>query len=149
MVIGDRLRALREEKKLSQGDIEKRTELLRSYISRVENNHTNRDLTPEDEARCINSCPRFAVFMIDQRYSATYFWSGPGGAMTANNAVVRSFALILFVISFFHQKEAACIQCRIRFYCSMGLTPLSNWRHRTTWKLSAFPRETAIGLSQW
>jgi transcriptional regulator with XRE-family HTH domain len=40
MVIGDRLRALREEKKFSQGDIEKRTGLLRCYISRVENGHT-------------------------------------------------------------------------------------------------------------
>ena len=40
MVIGDRLRALREEKSLSQGDIEKRTGLLRCYISRVENGHT-------------------------------------------------------------------------------------------------------------
>lgn len=40
MVIGDRLRALRESKKLSQGDIEKRTGLLRCYISRVENGHT-------------------------------------------------------------------------------------------------------------
>src|SRR6476660_8957337 len=40
MIIGDRLRALREEKKLSKGDIEKRTGLLRCYISRVENGHT-------------------------------------------------------------------------------------------------------------
>ncbi|HLE37246.1 MAG TPA: helix-turn-helix transcriptional regulator [Candidatus Acidoferrales bacterium] len=40
MIIGDRLRNLREEKKLSQGDIEKRTGLLRCYISRVENGHT-------------------------------------------------------------------------------------------------------------
>jgi transcriptional regulator with XRE-family HTH domain len=40
MVIGDRLRYVREEKKLSQGDIEKRTGLLRCYISRVENGHT-------------------------------------------------------------------------------------------------------------
>jgi transcriptional regulator with XRE-family HTH domain len=40
MIIGDRLRALREEKKLSQGDIEKRTGLLRCYISRVECGHT-------------------------------------------------------------------------------------------------------------
>jgi transcriptional regulator with XRE-family HTH domain len=40
MLIGDRLRSLREEKKLSQGEIEKRTGLLRSYISRVENGHT-------------------------------------------------------------------------------------------------------------
>src|SRR6266566_945634 len=40
MIIGDRLRALRETKNLSQGDIEKRTGLLRCYISRVENGHT-------------------------------------------------------------------------------------------------------------
>ena len=40
MNISDRLRELREEKKLSQGDIEKRTGLLRCYISRVENGHT-------------------------------------------------------------------------------------------------------------
>ncbi len=40
MVIGDRLRDLREEKQLSQGDIEQRTGLLRCYISRVENGHT-------------------------------------------------------------------------------------------------------------
>ena len=40
MIIGDRLRALREEKKFSQGEIEKRTGLLRCYVSRVENGHT-------------------------------------------------------------------------------------------------------------
>jgi transcriptional regulator with XRE-family HTH domain len=40
MVIADRLKASRESKGLSQGDIEKRTSLLRCYISRVENGHT-------------------------------------------------------------------------------------------------------------
>ncbi len=40
MIIGERIRLLRETKKLSQGDIEKRTGLLRCYISRVENGHT-------------------------------------------------------------------------------------------------------------
>ena len=40
MVIGTRLRKLREDKSLSQGDIEERTGLLRCYISRVENGHT-------------------------------------------------------------------------------------------------------------
>jgi len=34
------LRAIREAKKLSQGDIEERSGLKRSYISRVENGHT-------------------------------------------------------------------------------------------------------------
>ncbi len=40
MVIGTRLRKLREDRDFSQGDIEKRTGLLRCYISRVENGHT-------------------------------------------------------------------------------------------------------------
>jgi transcriptional regulator with XRE-family HTH domain len=40
MVVGDRLRQLRQQKNLSQGDIEKRTGLLRCYVSRVEKGHT-------------------------------------------------------------------------------------------------------------
>lgn len=40
MIIGERLRSVREQKKLSQGDVEKRSGLLRCYISRVENGHT-------------------------------------------------------------------------------------------------------------
>ncbi len=40
MIVGERLKAIREMKNLSQGDIEKRTGLLRCYISRVENGHT-------------------------------------------------------------------------------------------------------------
>ncbi len=40
MIIGERLRALRQEKNFSQGEIEERTGLLRCYISRVENGHT-------------------------------------------------------------------------------------------------------------
>ncbi len=40
MDIGERLRELREARGFSQGDIEKRTGLLRCYVSRVENGHT-------------------------------------------------------------------------------------------------------------
>src|ERR1700742_912247 len=40
MIVADRLRTLREVKKLSQGDIQERTGLLRCYVSRVENGHT-------------------------------------------------------------------------------------------------------------
>ena len=40
MLIGQRIRELRESKNLSQGDIEKLTGLLRCYTSRVENGHT-------------------------------------------------------------------------------------------------------------
>ena len=40
MLIGQRIKDLRESKNFSQGDIEKRTGLLRCYTSRVENGHT-------------------------------------------------------------------------------------------------------------
>ena len=40
MDIGRRLRQIRESKSLSQGAIEKRTGLLRCYVSRVECGHT-------------------------------------------------------------------------------------------------------------
>lgn len=44
MDIGKRLAELRGARELSQGDIEKRTGLLRCYISRVENGHTTPSL---------------------------------------------------------------------------------------------------------
>ena len=40
MIIGERLRELRQKKGFLQGEVEKRTGLLRCYISRVENGHT-------------------------------------------------------------------------------------------------------------
>jgi transcriptional regulator with XRE-family HTH domain len=62
MVIGDRLREMREGKKLSQGDIEKRTGLLRCYISRVENGHTVPAIeTLEKLARALE-CPLYHLF---------------------------------------------------------------------------------------
>jgi len=62
MVIGDRLRSIREEKKLSQGDIEKRAGLLRCYISRVENGHTVPSVeTLEKMARALE-VPMYRLF---------------------------------------------------------------------------------------
>jgi len=39
-MIGERLKVLRKERKMSQGDIQERTGLQRCYVSRVENGHT-------------------------------------------------------------------------------------------------------------
>ena len=39
-MLGERLRMIRKEKNLSQAEMESRTGLLRSYVSRIENGHT-------------------------------------------------------------------------------------------------------------
>jgi transcriptional regulator with XRE-family HTH domain len=62
MVIGDRLKELRELKNFSQGDIEKRTGLLRCYVSRVENGHTVPSVdTLEKMARALE-VPMYRLF---------------------------------------------------------------------------------------
>jgi transcriptional regulator with XRE-family HTH domain len=62
MIIGDRLRDLREQKRLSQGQIEKRTGLLRCYISRVENGYTVPTIeTLEKWARALE-VPLYQIF---------------------------------------------------------------------------------------
>jgi transcriptional regulator with XRE-family HTH domain len=62
MLIGDRLKALRESKNLSQGEMEQRSGLLRCYISRVENGHTVPAIeTLEKMARALG-VPMYAIF---------------------------------------------------------------------------------------
>jgi transcriptional regulator with XRE-family HTH domain len=62
LVIAERLKALREQKNMSQGDIEKRTALRRCYISRVENGHTVPAIeTLEKMARALE-VPIYALF---------------------------------------------------------------------------------------
>ncbi|MGH7870416.1 MAG: helix-turn-helix domain-containing protein [Candidatus Dormibacteraceae bacterium] len=76
MIIGRRLYQLRQEKKLSQGDIEERTGLLRCYISRVENGHTVPSLeTLERLARALE-IPLFQLF-FDEPESASLLHLAP------------------------------------------------------------------------
>lgn len=66
MIIGDRLQTLRKDKNLSQGEIEKRTGLLRCYISRVENGHTVPSIeTLEKMARALE-VPLYRIFYEGQ-----------------------------------------------------------------------------------
>ena len=60
------MRTLREQKNLSQGDIEKRTGLLRCYISRVEYGHTVPSVdTLEKLARALE-VPMYRLFTDDE-----------------------------------------------------------------------------------
>jgi transcriptional regulator with XRE-family HTH domain len=62
MIIGTRLKKLREDRTLSQGDIEKRTGLLRCYISRVENGHTVPSLETLERLAAALDIPLYQLF---------------------------------------------------------------------------------------
>ncbi len=62
MEIGERLKAIREQKDMSQGDIEKRTGLLRCYISRVENGHTVPAVETIEKLARAMEVPMYALF---------------------------------------------------------------------------------------
>jgi transcriptional regulator with XRE-family HTH domain len=67
MVIGEKLKNLRTQKNMSQGDVEKRTGLLRCYISRVENGHVVPSLdTLEKMARALE-VPMYRLFTDEDR----------------------------------------------------------------------------------
>jgi transcriptional regulator with XRE-family HTH domain len=62
MLIGERLRQLREHKSLSQGDVEKASGLLRCYISRVEHGHTVPSLETLERFAAALDVPLYRLF---------------------------------------------------------------------------------------
>lgn len=79
MQIGQRLRVLREAKGLSQGDVERRSGLLRSYISRVEGGYTAPSLATLD---------KFASALGVETYQLLY--DGPDGQAAPAPGEVRA-----------------------------------------------------------
>jgi len=75
MMIGTRIRQLREKKGLTQGDIEQSTGLLRCYISRVENGHT---------VPLLETLERFAKALDISLYQL--FFASEGAGATSNTS---------------------------------------------------------------
>ena len=67
MLIGARLRQLREQKQMSQGDIEERTGLLRCYVSRVENGHTVPSLETQNALLGFSMSRYISSFSLEKR----------------------------------------------------------------------------------
>lgn len=71
MLIGEQLRLLREYKNLTQGDIEKRSGMMRSYISRVENGHTVPAVETLEKFAQALEVPLYVIFYeADQKRSS-------------------------------------------------------------------------------
>jgi transcriptional regulator with XRE-family HTH domain len=70
MTVGQRIRHLREQKGLSQGDIERTTGLLRGYISRVEHGHTVPSLETLERFSGALDVPLYQLFCDPDQLSA-------------------------------------------------------------------------------
>jgi transcriptional regulator with XRE-family HTH domain len=98
MVIADKLRALRDEKNLSQGDIQKRKGLLRCYISRIENGHTVPSLDTLEKMAGALGVPVYRLFTDEEHVKKPNI---PAEAIQnrrvnlKQESVLRSFAKLL------------------------------------------------------
>jgi len=70
---------MREEKNLSQGDVEKRTGLLRCYISRVENGHTVPTVETLEKMAIAFGVPMYQLFYDGEEPREALIISKPGG----------------------------------------------------------------------
>ena len=88
MNVGGRIRVFREAKGLSQGDIERRSGLLRSYISRVEGGYT---------APSIATLEKFAKALELEPYQLLYGRNGhpPAVRIPSRPGMSRSAARLL------------------------------------------------------
>lgn len=77
MVIGERLRELREQKKMSQGDVENKTGLLRCYISRVENGYTVPSVPTLEKLARAFEVPMYRLFYDGEKPPKVPSTSGP------------------------------------------------------------------------
>jgi outer membrane receptor protein involved in Fe transport len=83
MVIGKRIRQLREARKLSQGDIEETTGLLRCYISRVTDRaYTTADLTVQFHASGFTPFVKLEN-ATDEHYDEVRGYPSPGRRLIA------------------------------------------------------------------
>jgi len=76
--IAERLRQLRESKKLSQGDIQQRTGLYRSYISRVEHGHAVPTVETLEKICQGLQVPMYQIFYEGQELPKTPIFSVNG-----------------------------------------------------------------------
>jgi transcriptional regulator with XRE-family HTH domain len=91
-IIGQRLRRLRDAKKLTQGDLEKRSGLLRCAISRLENGHTVPALHTLEKLAQALRVPLFRMFTDDSQATKPHL---PRTSVVNNrhNRELRRFAI--------------------------------------------------------
>jgi transcriptional regulator with XRE-family HTH domain len=90
MLIGEKLRTLRESKNFSQGEVEKRTGLLRCYTSRVENGHTVPSIETLEKYAHALEIPLYRLFYENEKPARDAL---PASALRGSSDKVEGFVL--------------------------------------------------------
>ena len=102
MEIGSKLRELRIAKNLSQGDIQKRTGLLRTYTSRVENGYTVPSIGNLEKYASALEVPLYRFFTDDEsvakpklpRRDDSSLWGNRGKERSELQSLVRALSRV-------------------------------------------------------
>ena len=101
MLIGQRLKEIREAKNLSQGDIQRVSGLVRPYISRVENGHTVPSVETLEKWASALGMPLYQLFhegeeppapLILSTKKVEKLWGGSGPQAAELNRLRHSLA---------------------------------------------------------
>jgi transcriptional regulator with XRE-family HTH domain len=98
MVIGERLKALRERKNLSQGDMEKRTGPLRCCISLVENGHIVPAIETLEKLARAMGVPQYQIFYDGEKPPAPHlpkFEDGGWGSSDRDARMLSRFRRLM------------------------------------------------------
>jgi transcriptional regulator with XRE-family HTH domain len=127
MLIGEKLKALRTQKNMSQGEIERRTGLMRCYISRVENGHTVPAIeTLEKMTRAIG-VPLYQIFYNGEKPPAQHppqFVDGGWGSSGRDAKTLGRFRRLL--------KRTAEADRRLLFCVAQKMAEKKNRTERST-----------------
>ncbi len=105
MKIGQKLRELRRGKHFSQGDIEKKTGLLRCYVSRVEKGHTIPNIETLEKFANGLGIPLYRLFTDDQSVSMPKLPATKGESCTWGIDGKQRHLLRLFAKAFRRMDE--------------------------------------------
>jgi transcriptional regulator with XRE-family HTH domain len=99
MLVGERLKQLREERNMSQGDIEHKSGLLRCYVSRCENGHTVPSIDTLEKWTRALGVPLWKVFAEEGTKAPKTLLKSITEADLGDNKILRPFLKLLPKIS--------------------------------------------------
>jgi transcriptional regulator with XRE-family HTH domain len=99
------LKVLRAQKKLSQGDVEKRTGLLRCYISRVENGHTVPSVDTLERMAQALEVPMYRLFTDEEHVKAPNIPAGSLRSRMINSKQEREHCVFAKLFSRMDEKS--------------------------------------------